>query len=121
MGCSPFWCGRAKHNRKICKPPPVGVAPEWMSEKAIAIGSYFIASGVNVVLGNPLYVSGSEAVNDYLHNGATEDFGACFKLIEDPYEAADAIVEILMKKREALGINKKSERKLLDMKDRRAL
>ena len=101
--------------------PAVGVAPEWMSEKAIAIGSYFIASGINVVLGNPLYTSGSEKVNDYLHNGAQEDFGACFHLIEDPYQAADAIVEILMKKREALGINKKSERKLLDMKDRRAL
>ena len=101
--------------------PAVGVAPEWMSEKAIAIGSYFIASGINVVLGNPLYTAGSENVNNYLHNGAKEDFGACFHLIEDPIQAADKIVEILMQKREALGINKKSERKLLDMKDRRAL
>lgn len=99
--------------------PAVGVAPEWMSEKAIAIGSYFIASGINVVLGNPLYVSGN--VYEYLHNGAAEDFGACFYYIEDPVQAADKIVEILMQKREALGINKKSERKLLDMKDRRAL
>ncbi|MCL2159464.1 MAG: anaerobic carbon-monoxide dehydrogenase catalytic subunit, partial [Oscillospiraceae bacterium] len=39
--------------------PAVGVAPEWMSEKAIAIGSYFVATGINVVLGNPLYVSGN--------------------------------------------------------------
>jgi hydroxylamine reductase (hybrid-cluster protein) len=66
-------------------------------------------------------VTGSEKVNDYLHNGAIEDFGACFHYIEDPIEAADKIVEILMQKRESLGINKKSERKLLDMKDRRAL
>ena len=99
--------------------PAVGVAPEWMSEKAIAIGSYFVASGINVVLGNPLYVSGG--VHDYLHDGAKEDFGACFHLIEDPIEAADKIVEILIQKREALGINKKAERKLLDMKDRREL
>ncbi|MCL2813015.1 MAG: anaerobic carbon-monoxide dehydrogenase catalytic subunit [Oscillospiraceae bacterium] len=99
--------------------PAVGVAPEWMSEKAIAIGSYFIASGINVVLGNPLYVSGE--VHEYLHNGAKEDFGACFHLIEDPMQAADAICEILMQKREALGINKKAERKLMDMKDRREL
>ena len=101
--------------------PAVGVAPEWMSEKAIAIGSYFVASGINVVLGNPLYVSGSDKVQGYLHGGANEDFGACFHMIEDPVEAAGKIVEILNSKREALGINKKAERKLMDMKDRREL
>ena len=99
--------------------PAVGVAPEWMSEKAIAIGCYFVASGVDVVLGNPFYTSGSENVNDYLHNGAREDFGASFHLIEDPIEAADRIVEMLVEAREKLGINKKAERKLYDMKDRR--
>jgi hypothetical protein len=36
-------------------------------------------------------------------------------------QAADRIVEILNKARDALGINKKTERKLFDMKDRRAL
>jgi len=100
--------------------PAVGVAPEWMSEKAQAIGSYFVASGVDVVLGNPLYVAGGENVYNYLHDGAKEDFGASFHLIEDPYEAADRIVEIINSARDALGINKKSERKLFDMKDRRA-
>ena len=99
--------------------PAVGVAPEWMSEKAVAIGSYFVASGINVILGNPLYVSGE--VHEYLHNGMKEDFGASFICIEDPVEAAEKVVEILMQKREALGINKKAERKLLDMKDRREL
>jgi len=99
--------------------PAVGVAPEWMSEKAIAIGCYFVASGVDVVLGNPFYTGGSENVNNYLHGGATEDYGACFHLIEDPMEAADRILELLNARREALGINKKAERKLLDMKDRR--
>ena len=101
--------------------PAVGVAPEWMSEKAVAIGCYFVASGIDVVLGNPFYVSGSKNVNDYLHDEVKEEFGACFHLIEDPYEAADRIVEMLNKKRNALGINKKTERKLFDMKDRRAM
>ena len=99
--------------------PAVGVAPEWMSEKAIAIGCYFVASGVDVVLGNPFFTSGSENVNEYLHNGAKEDFGACFHYCEDPLEAADRIIEILNGAREALGINRKAERKLFDMKDRR--
>jgi carbon-monoxide dehydrogenase catalytic subunit len=101
--------------------PAVGVAPEWMSEKAIAIGCYFVASGVDVILGNPFYTSGSENVNDYLHGGVKEDFGACFHLIEDPLEAADRIEEMLNQKRDALGINKKAERKLFDMKDRREM
>jgi carbon-monoxide dehydrogenase catalytic subunit len=99
--------------------PAVGVAPEWMSEKAIAIGCYFVASGIDVILGNPFYTSGSENVNGFLHGGVKEVFGACFHLIEDPIEAADKIVELLNEKREKLNINKKSERKLLDMKDRR--
>jgi carbon-monoxide dehydrogenase catalytic subunit len=101
--------------------PALGVAPEWMSEKAQSIGCYFIASGVNVVIGNPLYVSGGKEVWNYLFDGVEADFGAKFHYIPDPHEAAERIVEILNQKRDALGINKKSERKLLDMKDRRAL
>ena len=37
----------------LSKIPAVGVAPEWMSEKAVAIACYFVASGVDVVLGHP--------------------------------------------------------------------
>jgi len=101
--------------------PAVGVAAEWMSEKAIAIGCYFVASGVDVFLGNPFYTSGSENVNNYLHNGATEDFGACFHYYDDPQKAARRIIEIISAARDTLGINKKTERKLFDMKDRRAM
>jgi len=101
--------------------PAVGVAPEWMSEKAIAIGCYFVASGIDVILGNPFYTSGSENVNNFLHDGVREEFGACFHLIEDPLQAADRIVEIINEARQKLGINKKADRKLFDMKDRRDL
>ena len=31
--------------------PAAGCAPEWMSEKAISIGQYFVASGVYTVFG----------------------------------------------------------------------
>lgn len=99
--------------------PAVGVAPEWMSEKAVAIGTYFVASGIDVILGNPFYISGSQKVTDYLYNSSKEDFGASFHLCEDPYQAAEKIMELLTERREKLGINKKSERKLYDMKDRR--
>ncbi len=99
--------------------PVVGVAPEWMSEKAIAIGCYFVASGVDVVLGNPFYVSGSEKVDGFLHEGVREIFGASFHVHDDPHAAAKAIIGMLDERRRRLGINRKAERKLMDMKDRR--
>ncbi len=101
--------------------PAVGVAPEWMSEKAIAIGCYFVASGVDVVLGNPFYTSGSEKVTQFLHEDCREQFGASFHTIEDPMAAVERIMEMLTEKREKLGINRKAERKLYDMKDRRGM
>lgn len=101
--------------------PAVGVAPEWMSEKAVAIGCYFVASGVDVILGQPFNTSGSENVQNYLGKEASEKFGGGFYEIDDPLKAADKIIELIEKARESLGINKKAERKLLDMKDRRSL
>ncbi|MDR3551833.1 MAG: anaerobic carbon-monoxide dehydrogenase catalytic subunit [Clostridia bacterium] len=101
--------------------PAVGVAPEWMSEKAEAIGCYFVASGVDVILGHPFYTSGSENVTNFLNAESKDIFGASFHVCEDPYEAAEKVMAILNEKREKLGINKKAERKLMDMKDRRDL
>jgi len=100
--------------------PAVGVAPEWMSEKAIAIGCYFVASGTDVILGNPFYTSGSENVSNFLGEETKGLFGASFHTEEDPLKAVELIHKLLDAKREKLGINKKAERKLLDMKDRRA-
>jgi len=101
--------------------PAVGVAPEWMSEKAVAIGCYFVASGVDVILGQPFHTGGSENVQKYLSEEATEKFGGGFYEISDPLEAVEKIMELIESARENLGINKKAERKLLDMKDRREL
>jgi carbon-monoxide dehydrogenase catalytic subunit len=39
--------------------PAAGSAPEWMSEKAISIGHYFVASGVYTVFGVGLPVTGA--------------------------------------------------------------
>lgn len=100
--------------------PAVGVAPEWMSEKAVTIGCYFVASGVDVVLGGRFHVEGSEAVYEYLHNGLTDTAGACFHVQEDPEEAAAKVLQLIDARRAKLGIDKKAERKLMDMKDRRA-
>lgn len=101
--------------------PAIGVAPEWMSEKAVAIAHYFVASGVDVVLGRPFYTLGSQELTNYLCEGLEKVVGARFHYIAGPALAVETIVEHIERKREALGINRKSERKLFDMKDRREL
>ncbi len=101
--------------------PAIGAAPEWMSEKAIAIGHYFVASGIDVVLGHPFHTLGSTAVTDYLCKELESDVGAKFHYIPEPQEAVQVISDHIERKRDALGINRKTQRKLFDMKDRRAL
>lgn len=101
--------------------PAVGVAPEWMSEKAITIGTYFVASGINVILGHPFAINGSDNVVKFLNGEAKEKVGASFYVCEDPMKAAELIITILDELRNKLGINQKAERKLFDMKDRRQM
>ncbi len=101
--------------------PVVGVAPEWMSEKAVSIGCYFVASGIDVILGYPFHISGSENVSRFLGEEARELFGASFHVHPDPIEAAEAALALINGRRDRLGINRKAERKLMDMKDRREL
>ncbi|RPJ04061.1 MAG: carbon monoxide dehydrogenase, partial [Spirochaetaceae bacterium] len=105
----------------ISQLPAAGVAPEWMSEKAVAIGCYFVASGIDVVLGQPFHISGSENVSTFLYNETQKLFGSSFHYEPDAIAGAKKVLEIIDKKREKLGINKKAERKLFDMKDRRNL
>jgi carbon-monoxide dehydrogenase catalytic subunit len=101
--------------------PVAGAAPEWMSEKAVAIANYFVASGVYVVLGHPLYVAGSPKVDKFLCEDMEEITGGKFAWEPDPVKAADLILAHIEKKREALRINVQAERKLFDMKERREL
>jgi anaerobic carbon-monoxide dehydrogenase catalytic subunit len=105
----------------LCELPAIGAAPEWMSEKAVAIGHYFVASGVDVVLGHPFHTMGSQNVTDYLCGGVAADTGGKFHYISNVDEAVETICAEIEKKRDALGINQKTERKLYDMKDRREL
>ncbi len=101
--------------------PVIGAAPEWMSEKAIAIGHYFVASGIDVVLGRPFHTAGSEKVTSHLCGELEAMVGAKFHYVPDVNQAIELICAQIEKKRDALGINKKTERKLFDMKDRREL
>jgi hypothetical protein len=55
-----------------------------MSEKAIAIGCYFVASGVDVILGHPFHIGGSENVTRFLNEDTQELFGASFHVCPTP-------------------------------------
>jgi carbon-monoxide dehydrogenase catalytic subunit len=101
--------------------PAVGVAPEWMSEKAVAIACYFVASGIDVVLGHPFHIGGSDNVTRFLNEETRNLFNASFHVCNDPVHAVEKIIDLLDRKRERLGINRKAERKLYGMEDRRKL
>ena len=50
----------------ISQVPVVGCAPEWMSEKAVSIGNYVVATGIETFLGVDPYSKGSEEVTRLL-------------------------------------------------------
>jgi carbon-monoxide dehydrogenase catalytic subunit len=101
--------------------PAAGCAPEWMSEKAIAIGQYFVASGVYVLFGVNFPTTGSEILMDYLGRGMDELYGGKWDFVADPEEMARKIIAHIDLKRKALGIDKARERVLYDMAMRREL
>ncbi len=101
--------------------PAAGSAPEWMSEKAISIGQYFVASGVYTVFGVNLPVTGAPVFQDYLFKEMENLYGGKWDLIEDPIKHAQAMIAHIDKKRKALGIDKARDRVLMDMADRQKL
>jgi carbon-monoxide dehydrogenase catalytic subunit len=101
--------------------PAAGAAPEWMSEKAIAIGQYFVASGVYTLFGVNWPTSGSEILTDYLFKGIEEELGGKWDFVADPLDMAKKMIAHIDLKRKALGIDKARERVLFDMDMRREM
>jgi len=104
----------------ICDLPLAGTAPLWMSEKAVAIGQYFVASGAYVVFQN-LPITGSKTFKDFLLTEHEKISGGKWDIEEDPVKLAQKMIAHIDAKREALGINKKQDRVLFDMEMRRDL
>ncbi|GAH37072.1 unnamed protein product, partial [marine sediment metagenome] len=84
--------------------PVAGAAPEWMSEKAVSIGFYVVASGVYTVLGEPLPVQGAPAVAQFVTEGIEEYFGGKFAFEADPIRAAHLMIDHIDAKRAALHL-----------------
>jgi len=84
--------------------PVAGAAPEWMSEKAISIGFYFVASGVFTIFGTPQPVLGSQNVTRFMCEELEEIVGGKYAFEVDPVKAAHLMIDHINKKREALKL-----------------
>jgi carbon-monoxide dehydrogenase catalytic subunit len=101
--------------------PVAGAAPEWMSEKAISIGQYFVASGVFTVFGVTFPIVEETKFHQLLFDGLEQQGLGKWGFTPDPYEMAKMMIAHIDKKRQALGIDKSRERVLMDMSDRRGI
>jgi carbon-monoxide dehydrogenase catalytic subunit len=84
--------------------PAAGCAPEWMSEKAVSIGQYFVSSGVLVGFGVGFPTAGSEILTDYMFEGIERHAGGKWVCEPDPLEMARILIGHIDKKREALKL-----------------
>jgi len=84
--------------------PGVGLAPEWMSEKALSIGAYFVASGVYTIFGTKNQVAASEEVQRLISEGWEAKIGGKLEFILDPDEMIEKSLEHIDRKRAELGI-----------------
>jgi len=105
----------------ICDLPLAGSAPEWMSEKAISIGQYVVASGIYTVFGVTFPTSGAPRFHEYLCKDLEKIYGGMWDVEVDPIKHAQKMIAHIDKKRKELGIDKARDRVLMDMADRQAL
>jgi carbon-monoxide dehydrogenase catalytic subunit len=107
--------------------PAVGICPEWMSEKALAIGCYFVASGVHTIFGVGSPVGGSENVTKMMIEGWEKEVGGKLEFVPETKAIIEKTIETITKGRKALGITEYApgkfgaEKVLMDMTDRRKL
>jgi len=107
--------------------PAVGIAPEWMSEKAIAIGCYFAASGVPVIFGGESPVGASQEVTKIMTEVWLERFRGAMHFEPDPEKILEIALAYIDNARAALKLKPYelgrfgTERVLMDMAARREL
>ena len=90
----------------ISELPAVGCAPEWMSEKAVSIGNYVVATGIDTYLGVDPYSKGSEEVTRLLQgeDGIKTWVEANFTVETDMEKLCQKMMDAIEAKRDHLGI-----------------
>jgi carbon-monoxide dehydrogenase catalytic subunit len=84
--------------------PAVGLAPEWMSEKALAIATYCAASGAYVMMGVRNPVEFSDLVTDIMTDEWEQRFGGKLEFVTEAQEIVSKTLEHIDKKRAALKL-----------------
>jgi carbon-monoxide dehydrogenase catalytic subunit len=84
--------------------PAVGLAPEWMSEKALAIATYAAGSGAYVIMGVRNPVEFSDAVTDIMSEEWEQRFGGKLEFVTEAEEIVKRTIEHIDKKRAALKL-----------------
>ena len=91
----------------ISQIPLCGCAPEWMSEKAVSIGNYVVATGIDTYLGVDPYSKGSSEITELLQGdarGCKEWVEAHFVVDTNIESLGDKMIAAIEAKRTALGI-----------------
>lgn len=85
--------------------PVVASAPEPVTEKAVAIGTWAIAAGLPTHLGVVPPVIGSGVVTGVLTSAVKDLFGGYFIVEPDPLEAAAKLLAAISERRTGLGLS----------------
>uniref|UniRef100_A0A7V6CDG2 anaerobic carbon-monoxide dehydrogenase n=1 Tax=Thermodesulfobacterium geofontis TaxID=1295609 RepID=A0A7V6CDG2_9BACT len=107
--------------KDICDLPVVVCIPQWISKKAISIGMYFSASGLQVVFGSDFPFIGGKKTAYFLFDEIENYFGGSFRIASKVSDFVNIVMDRIWQKRKELGIDKPKPRILYDMAMRRAL
>lgn len=91
-------------NVKISQLPVAASAPEFITEKAVAIGTWAVNLGLFTHIGGQPYVSGSKNMVKLLTSDVEGLTGGKFYVETDPEKAAKRIIDVINEKRKALGL-----------------
>jgi carbon-monoxide dehydrogenase catalytic subunit len=87
------------------KLPVVASAPEAVTEKAVAIGTWAVAAGLPTHLGVVPPVLGSAVVTQVLTSTVKDLFGGWFIVEPDPVKASGQLIAAMAERRKGLGLS----------------
>ena len=93
-----------KLGKPIKELPVAASAPEFITEKAVSIGTWAVDIGLFTHIGGQPYISGSANLVELLTNGVESLTGGKFYVETDPGIAADTIIAKVNEKRSRLGL-----------------
>ncbi len=85
--------------------PVVASAPEAVTEKAVAIGTWAVAAGLPTHLGVVPPVLGSKVVTQVLTSTVKDLFGGYFIVEPDPLKASAQLLSAMSERRKGLGLS----------------